>query len=376
MAGSARKRGRTWTALWREDGKQRSRGGFPTKSEALTYAARKHVEASDGDSMVRSDITVHAYLKQWLASRHSISDRTREIYADNIARIPENIAERRLATLRDHHVQAMINELLTAQYSDDDELIRPAYAPRTIRETVRTLRMACRIAVHQRLLRANPASSPVIEMPSIPSGPPRVLTPVQIEAVCQELDERHELLMRFLLSTQVRLGEALGLIWADIDWEEQTVRIERSAGRYAGGIGELKTPASRRTISLDPQTITVLQRQRERQQVEREAMPIVPLTDRVFTTVRGNPMSHAGVAYAFRHAGQRASVPGFHAHLLRHTGASWLLKDRVPVTIVSQRLGHANPAITMSVYAHALPDDDEIAAAAMEAMLRRTSDNR
>ncbi len=51
---------------------------------------------------------------------------------------------------------------------------------------------------------------------------------------------------------------------------------------------------------------------------------------------------------------------GFHA--CRHTHASRLLADLVPVTDVAKRLGHASPAVTMSIYAHAMPGQDEATA--------------
>ena len=51
-------------------------------------------------------------------------------------------------------------------------------------------------------------------------------------------------------------------------------------------------------------------------------------------------------------------------HDLRHTHASLLLRDRVPIKVVSERLGHANPAFTMTTYQHVIPGMQEDAAAA------------
>lgn len=50
-------------------------------------------------------------------------------------------------------------------------------------------------------------------------------------------------------------------------------------------------------------------------------------------------------------------------HDLRHTHATLLLKAGVPVNLVSERLGHANPAFTMSVYQHVIPGMQAEAAA-------------
>jgi integrase len=59
---------------------------------------------------------------------------------------------------------------------------------------------------------------------------------------------------------------------------------------------------------------------------------------------------------------RRAGLDGFQFHDLRHTHASLLLRSRVPVKIVSERLGHSSVATTMDIHAHALPGDDAEAA--------------
>ncbi|HML15564.1 MAG TPA: tyrosine-type recombinase/integrase, partial [Bryobacteraceae bacterium] len=57
---------------------------------------------------------------------------------------------------------------------------------------------------------------------------------------------------------------------------------------------------------------------------------------------------------------------GVSLHTLRHTHGSHLLAAGVPLPDVSKRLGHANPHVTATVYAHALPGRDDLAAAAWE----------
>jgi integrase len=57
---------------------------------------------------------------------------------------------------------------------------------------------------------------------------------------------------------------------------------------------------------------------------------------------------------------------GASLHSLRHTHGSQLLAAGVPITDVSKRLGHANPHVTATVYAHALPGHDDMAAEAWE----------
>jgi integrase len=57
-------------------------------------------------------------------------------------------------------------------------------------------------------------------------------------------------------------------------------------------------------------------------------------------------------------------------HALRHTHASQLIDAGLPITVISKRLGHSSPAITLSIYAHCFQDDDRAASAAIDAALK------
>ena len=70
----------------------------------------------------------------------------------------------------------------------------------------------------------------------------------------------------------------------------------------------------------------------------------------------------AGFTGEFRRAATAAGLPRATFHMLRHTHASHLLSAGEPVTSVSRRLGHKNPAITLQVYSHVLEGMDDAAA--------------
>ncbi len=70
-----------------------------------------------------------------------------------------------------------------------------------------------------------------------------------------------------------------------------------------------------------------------------------------------------------------AGLEGLRFHDLRHTHASLLLRDRVPIKVVSERLGHANPAFTMTTYQHVIPGMQEDAAAAFGQLLTASLSN-
>ena len=90
----------------------------------------------------------------------------------------------------------------------------------------------------------------------------------------------------------------------------------------------------------------------------------------VFTDTEGRPVHPHAISQAFERIARRAGVPVIRLHDLRHTHGTLLIKDRVPVKVVSERLGHANIAFTIETYQHVLPGMQADAARTFEAPRR------
>ncbi len=91
--------------------------------------------------------------------------------------------------------------------------------------------------------------------------------------------------------------------------------------------------------------------------------------DFVLRSPAGLPVDADRFGQQWRRACRQAGVPGLGYHSLRHTFASTLLSRGVSVKAVADWLGHANPAITLSTYAHLMPADEEVARAVLDAAL-------
>ena len=83
----------------------------------------------------------------------------------------------------------------------------------------------------------------------------------------------------------------------------------------------------------------------------------------------GRAVAPATVSLAFERAVGRAKLPAIRLHDLRHVSATLALLAGVPVHVVSARLGHADPAITLRVYSHCLPTSQRDAAARIGAQI-------
>ncbi|HEX2029554.1 MAG TPA: site-specific integrase [Nitriliruptorales bacterium] len=177
--------------------------------------------------------------------------------------------------------------------------------------------------------------------------------------------------MWFLITTTgLRRAETLALRWTDLDLDDTRLTI-RETVTVADGVvvwqDDAKSNESERTVALDARTVAILREHRTRQAAERLAAgPAWSTHDRdrdlVFTRPDGTAIPPKSASQMFTRRVDAVALPRIGVHGLRHTWATLALRAGVPVKVVSERIGHADPAITMQIYAHALEGDDAAAA--------------
>jgi len=175
-------------------------------------------------------------------------------------------------------------------------------------------------------------------------------------------------LWTLLVGTGCRLGEVLALDWEDIGWENKSITVRRTLNRIDGAwvLDVAKTNSSVRTITLPDFSANALQRQKQLQDSWKEAIGSEwEEWNLVFTGETGKPLFASTIQHALKRECNRLNLPIVTPHSLRHLHASLLLDEGVPIPAVSARLGHANPQVTMKIYAHALPGQDKLAADAI-----------
>jgi integrase len=192
----------------------------------------------------------------------------------------------------------------------------------------------------------------------------------QLGRLVEAIDSRYRALVLVAALTGMRWGELIALRWDDPRFDQPLddgavrgpgrLRIARAISdprRTGPGVEKgPKTEAGKRVIALDQETVQALL-------AHRELVGGGPY-DRIFTSP-GGPRGPAGtlVHRNFIRVWKRALVKaelahlwpeygGLHFHDLRHTHATWLIAQRVPMIAVAGRLGHANAVVTMMVYAH------------------------
>jgi integrase len=168
--------------------------------------------------------------------------------------------------------------------------------------------------------------------------------------------------------TGMRRSEVLGLKWPDIDVKKRRLALNRGLVAVGYEVHQTrgKTKTARRSIDLDATTIAVLQGWLAFQAAEFAAVGIENAERWVFTDGAGDTIHPHALYEAFRRIVHRSGVPTVRFHDLRHTHGSLLIKEGVPVKVVSERLGHANIAFTIHTYQHLLPGMQADAARTVE----------
>jgi integrase len=170
------------------------------------------------------------------------------------------------------------------------------------------------------------------------------LTTRQIRALLDAArNDAHSALYVVAATTGMRIGEILGLKWEDVNLEARTLQVRRSV--FNGQISQPKTASGRRTIRLSKLAIRALKQHKQE-------------CEWLFCTSKGSTINVNNLrCRSWKKLLRKAGLPSTtRIHNVRHSAATLLLSKGVPVKVVSEMLGHADSPITLSVYAHVLPD--------------------
>jgi integrase len=375
------KRGRTWSYVIRvkdpETGVSKPRwvGGFATEQEAKAARDEGRVQARRGEYMDHNRVTVTAHLDDWLDG-HAMEIKPRTL-------LDYRACIRLYVTPRMGHVpiQAVRPSTITKLYRDlltsGGRHGRPL-AITTVTHLHAVLRKAFRDAVIvDGLIGSNPVER--AKRPRTQTQEPgTVWTIAQLRAFLATAGQ-HRLFAFFHAAayTGARRGELLNLRWTDIDLDAKKITITGSTAVIGGERVNGTTKSGRaRVISIDDDTVAVLRQRMMDQAAEqlRAGDSWRGIKDGcVFTTGWGGQIypdtvtslmsklirAHNEPAQEPR---QKDQLPHARLHDLRHLHATTLLLSGVPVHVVAARLGHADPAITLRVYAHVIRSAEAAAA--------------
>ncbi|RJZ18892.1 Tyrosine recombinase XerC [Listeria monocytogenes] len=156
--------------------------------------------------------------------------------------------------------------------------------------------------------------------------------------------------------TGVRVSEGLALNWNDVDWKKQKLRIHhtldmKNQDNFARK-PYTKTESGMRMISLDDDTVNILKEWKKIQKAHGVEQFILSYTDL--------PIYRSTIQRIIERYAKLAKVPIIQGKGLRHSHVSYLINElNADILVVSRRLGHSSPEITLKHYAHLWSRNDE-----------------
>ena len=154
----------------------------------------------------------------------------------------------------------------------------------------------------------------------------------------------------------------------DIDFQGRRLRVERSA--TVGGVIKSTKTGESRWVDLGPATLERLRTHLT--WLEAEAIARGKETEWLFPSETGTLLDDRHIARAMRTVQKRAGLPSFSLYDLRHTFASLLLSEGVPLLYVAQQLGHTKPTITLKYRSRWIPSGNANHVGVLERTLVRT----
>ena len=331
--------------------RQQMKGGFRTKKEAQAALRAVGVASDEGRHVTTSKMTVSTFVAEWLVNiAPTLKATSHSGYSRSAKHITKALGSRPLQMLTALEVESFYARLLV-----DGHMRGGGLSAKSVRNVHVTLRKALADAERLGLVTRNVASS---------ARPPTAKRFEQTTWSSEELREflasvdsdRLVAVWKLIATTGMRRGEALGLQWAHVDFDDGCIAVVQSL-TTADNImifSEPKTPKSRRRISLDHNTLEGLRQHRVAQKAQRLAVGSVWENQRglVFTDPVGEPLHPDWFSREFTRLSRAAGLPNIRLHDLRHTYATLALKAGVHPKVVSERLGHATIGITLDLYSH------------------------
>lgn len=344
--------------------------------EQLTDALRDHQR---GFLIDTRNPTVSQYLKAWLADvvtptvrwktyrsyeqmvrNHLAKDLPREEWKGRKLDSAEGMGSMKLSRLDLRDFQRFMKAKLDAGCS-----------PALVRYLRVVMRVALAHAVSDNLIYRNVAA-----LSKPPRAPKPEMKSLDVEQARRFLDaakgHRLEALFTAGLSLGLRSGEALGLLWRELDLDSATVRITHGLQRVKGKLVrvEVKSEKGKRTVSLPATCVAALKAHHKRQAVECQFAGEEWREDGyVFTTTIGTPLDDRNVLRAFDGLLTAAKLPKIRIHDLRHTCVSLLAAQGIALKTISEIVGHSDIRLTQNVYQHVFAEAKQGAANAMERAL-------
>ena len=325
-----------------------------TRQEVAAKLADLAAQRHKGLLPEPTETSLREWASRWLEGKaQEVRPRTLDLYLQDLGhaipslkdpKAPDPFGSLRLQAVQPSHIRGVL------------EGLKKRYSLRTVRAVRQRLHQVFEEALALEIIARNPVAPVNVRAPKGEGQEKaaRALEPHEVAAFLKALDHhkdpRTALALRLCLACGLRRGEVLGLKWEDLDIEAGTLTVHRAWTENGKGLllTAPKTAKSRRTVPIPHQTLQRVKAYRE--MWLSQGFSPEELRDKwLFPSLEdeARPIHPHSLNKALERIRKSLGLPRFRLHDLRHTYGSFLLANGAPVELVSERMGHANPNLSL-----------------------------
>lgn len=322
-----------------------------SEKEAKAELRRMITEVEQGIAIRKIPKKVSEWMDEWVENYlPHVEETTKVGYKTKIkCYIKPAIGDILVQSLRAHHVQKMVNDMIAKGLS-----------AKNIKDTYNNINAAMKKAVVLRMVSYNPCEG--VSLPKVKRYRAKVYDITNIHKLLELAKGTDMYLPIFLCVTfGLRRGELLALRWSDIDFKTKTLSVRNNMVRGENGF-IIKAPKSEsgiRDIRFGDDTLAELRAARKQYFDDMcSYQGVFQNLNFVIRQEDGSPLKPDSMTQKWERFIEHHNLPKIRLHDLRHSNATALIMAGVNPKVVQQRLGHSDVNITLNTYTHVLPEMD------------------
>ncbi|AGM27408.1 putative site-specific recombinase [Mycobacteroides abscessus subsp. bolletii 50594] len=370
------------------DGKRRQkRKRFKTLKEAVDHYTAIAGDRGRGLHVAPSELNVQEAVDSWLLGQR-IRSKTMSAYVTSLRPIVDHLGNRPVQSITKDDIESVVQALRTGtskmgtwnaptKLKKSAKKMRSKWAATSINPMLARTRAIFDDLVNQGIVVRNVTA--LVKSLPVDKAEMHTLDSDQVTALLAATADDPFAIAWLLAVYGLRRGEILAVdIDKDIDLDANTIRVDESRIAVAGGsvTGATKTVTSTRTLPMPEDLARAVRRERKRH-AKLKLLLGSKWTDTGLLVVDelGNPPHPDTLTAAWRRALANAELPHVRLHDARHSCATLMHLNRVPVVVIAAWLGHQDPGFTLRTYAHSTNDALAEAAAMLGTITaRKTKD--
>ena len=329
--------------------KQKNMGSYPLKRDANKRLNEVKEEIYKEELLLPNEMILQDFLLDFLEKyKMNLSITTYNCYMRICKKyIIPLLGDIKLYDIRPIHIQNYVDDLL--------DLL----TPQTIKVHLNILNLALKRAYRLKLIKEN-----VVQFVEVPKNKKYKNEIYNAEDMKKLLEKSREtsLELPIILASGLglRISEILGLTWNNIDFNDFTITIDKITVRDKCQVilKEPKTESSIRTISA-PKEIILMLKQLKKDRLAAKLRGEKSHRELIFYDKNLNPIAQDVLSKKFRYFLQENNLKHIRFHDLRHSHVTMLIDAKVPIKVISERVGHSNVNTTLNIYSHALREMDQ-----------------